>query len=80
MSELIPKVFSRGQKSPLIGLIFKSTNGMVSSNTYDKQNDFKFEIVIFPFLDGDAPWSPSYSVYTLQLIRLARAWSYVTSD
>ena len=36
------------------------TNGIVSSKIYDKRDDFKFEIVIFPFLDGDIPRSPSY--------------------
>ena len=29
-----------------------------------------FEIVNFPFLDGDVPRSPSYGVYISQLIRL----------
>ena len=31
-----------------------------------------FVIVIFPFLCGDDPRSPSYAVYILQLIRFAR--------
>ena len=31
------------------------TNDIVSSKLYDKQNDFIFEIVNFPFLDGDVP-------------------------
>ena len=35
-----------------------------------KSNDFDFEIVNFPFLDGDVPRSPSYGVYISQLIRL----------
>ena len=39
--------------------------------------DFDFEIVNFPFLDGDVPRSTSYGVYTSQLIRFARASSYV---
>ena len=29
---------------------------------YDKRDDFNFEIVNFPFLDGDVPRSPSYGV------------------
>ena len=33
--------------------------------------DFNFEIVNFPFLDGDFPRSPSYGVYISQLIRFA---------
>ena len=36
-----------------------------------------FEIVNFPFLDGDVPRSTSYGVYISQLIRFARASSYV---
>ena len=35
---------------------------MVSSNIYEKRDDFNFEIVNFPFLDGDVPRSPSYSL------------------
>ena len=30
-------------------------NGIVSSNIYDKRDDFSFEVVNFPFLDGDVP-------------------------
>ena len=45
-------------------------NGIVSSKIYDKRNDFNFEIVNFPFLDGDVPRSPSYGVYISQLIQL----------
>ena len=40
-------------------------------------DDFDFEIVNFPFLDGDVPRSTSYGVYISQLIRFARASSYV---
>ena len=30
---------------------------------YDKRDDFIFDIVNFPFLDGDVPRPPSYGVY-----------------
>ena len=40
-----------------------------------KSNDFDFEIVNFPFLDGDVPRSPSYGVYISQLIRSVRVCS-----
>ena len=53
------------------------TNGIVSSKIYDKQDDFNFEIVNFPFLDGNVPRSPSYSVYSLQIISFARVCSNV---
>ena len=54
------------------------SNGIVSTNIYDKRDDFDIEIVDFPFLDGDVPRSTSYGVYISQLIRFARASSYVT--
>ena len=53
------------------------TNGIVSSNIYDKRDDLNFEIVNFPFLDGDVPHSPSYGVYISQLFRFERVWSNV---
>ena len=53
------------------------TNGIVSSKIYDKRDDFNFEIVNFPFLDGDVPRSPSYGVYISQLIRFAIVCSNV---
>ena len=53
------------------------SNDIVSSKIYDTRADFDFEIVNFPFLDGDVPRSTSYGVYISQLIRVARASSYV---
>ena len=46
---------------------------MEVSNIYDKRDDFDFDIVNFPFLDGDNPRATSYGVYTCisQLIRLS---------
>ena len=52
-----------------LGLNLSITNGIVSSKIYDKRDDFNFEIVNFPFLDGDVPRSSSYGVYISQLIR-----------
>ena len=53
-------------------------NDIVSTKIYDKRDDFNFDIVNFPFLDGDVPQSPSYGVYKSQLIRFARASSHIT--
>ena len=38
-------------------------NDIVSTKIYDKRDDFNFDIVNFPFLDGDIPQRPSYGVY-----------------
>ena len=39
------------------------TNGIFSSKIYEKRDDFNFEIINFPLLDGDIPHSPSFGVY-----------------
>ena len=52
------------------------SNGFVSSKIYDKRDDFDFDIVKFPFLDGDVPRSTSYGVYISQLIRFASVSSH----
>ena len=36
--------------------------GFVKPKIYDKRDDFDFDIVNFPFLDGDVPCSTSYGV------------------
>ena len=54
------------------------SNDIVPTKIYDKHDDFDFEIVSFPYLDSDVPHSTSYGVYISQLIRFARASSYVT--
>ena len=51
--------------------------GFVSSKIYDKRDDFVFDIVKYPFLDGDAPCRPSYGVYISQLLRFARVCCHV---
>ena len=51
--------------------------GFVKTKIFDKRDDFDFEIVNFPFLDGDVPRSTSYGVYIFQLIRFARVSSHV---
>ena len=47
-------------KSPFLNLHLSIFNGFVSSKMYDKRDDFDFEIVNFPFLDGDIPRSTPY--------------------
>ena len=54
------------------------SNGTVSPKIYDKRDDFDFDVVNFPFLDGDVPRRTSYGVYVSQLIRIARASSNVS--
>ena len=45
-------------------------NLSIVNGIYVKWDDFNFEIVNFPFLDGDVARFPSYDVNISQLIRL----------
>ena len=69
---------SSDTEAPFLDLnlcISSISNGTVSTKIYDKRDDFDFDIVNFPFLDGDVPRRTSYGVYVSQLIRFARASS-----
>ena len=70
------KANSSDTKALFLDLNLSITNG-IASKIYDKRDDFNFEIVNFPFLDGDVPRSTSYGVYISRLIRFARVCSNV---
>ena len=77
-SELqLNKTNTSDTKAAILDLHLSISNDIVSTKFYDKRDDFDFEIVSFPFLDGDVPRSTSYEVYIYQLIRFARASSHV---
>ena len=62
------KANTSDSEAPFLDLHLSVSNGFVSSKIYDKRDDFDFDIVNFPFLDGDVPRSTSYGVYISQLI------------
>ena len=64
-------------EAPFWDLHLSISNGFVSSKIYNKRDDFDFDIVNFPFLDGDAPRSTFYGANISQLIRFARVFSHV---
>ena len=64
------KANSSDTEAPFLDLNLPITNGIVSSKIYDKWDDFNFEIVNFPFLNGDIPHSPSYGYIFLCLFVL----------
>ena len=65
-------------EAPVLDLHLSVANGFVSPKIYDKCNDFDFDIVKFPFLDGDVPRHASYGVYISKFIRFARVCNHVT--
>ena len=64
-------------ETPFLDLHLSISNGFVSSKIYDKRDEFHFDIVNFPFLDGDVPCSTSYGVFISQRVRFARVSSHV---
>ena len=50
-------------EAAFLGLHLSISNDIVSTKIYDKRDDFDFEIVNFPFLDGDVPCSTFYEFY-----------------
>ena len=77
-SELqLNKANTSDTEAPFLDLHLSISNGFVSSKIYDKRDDFDFDIINIPFLDGDVPRRPSYGVYISQLIRFARVCSHV---
>ena len=79
LSELqLNKANTSDTEAAFLDLRLSIFNVIVTTKIYDKRNDFDFEIVNFPFLDGDIPRSTYYGVYISQLIRFAGASSYIT--
>ena len=64
-------------ETSFLDLHLSKSDGFVKTKLYDKRDDIDFNIVNFPFLDGDVPRSTSYGVYISQLIRFARVSSHV---
>ena len=64
---VLNKANASDTEAAYLDLHLSISNDIVSTKIYDKRDDFDFEIVNFPFLDGDVPLSISYGVYISQL-------------
>ena len=51
------------------------SNGHITTNLYDKRNDFKFDINSFPFLSSNIHNKRTHGVLISQLIRFSRVCS-----
>ena len=49
----------------MLDLHLSISNGFVFSKTYDKRDDFDFDIVNCPFSDGDLLWSVHFSTHKI---------------
>ena len=57
------KAISSDTEATFLDLHLSIVDWFVSCKIYDKRDDFDFEIVNFPFLDGDVSRAASYGVY-----------------
>ena len=63
-------------EASFLNLHLSISESFVKTKIYDKRDDFDFDIVNFPFLDGGVPRSTSYGAYISQIIRFARVSSH----
>ena len=56
-------------EASFLDLHLSISDGFVKTKLFDKRDDFDFDIVNFPYLDGDIPRSIFYVVDISQLIR-----------
>ena len=75
--EQLNKAKSSDTQTPFLDLHLTISDGFVSLKIYDKPDDFDFDILNFPFLDGDIPRAISYGVYISQFIRFAKVSCHV---
>ena len=67
----LSKANTSDTEAPFLDLHLSISNGFVSSKLYDKRDDFDFDTVNFPFLDGDVPRSAACGVCVSRLVRFA---------
>ena len=58
------KANSSDTEASFLDLKICISNGTVSTKNHDKRDDFDFDIVNFPFLDGDVPPGVPHMEYT----------------
>ena len=59
-------------KSHFLDMTISVFRGKFFVKLYDKRNDFDFDVINFPFLDGNIPKGQSYGIFISQLVRYAR--------
>lgn len=58
-------------KSNFLDLSISIYQGKFVFKLYDKRADYNFQVISYPFLDGNIPKGPTYGVFISQLVRFA---------
>ena len=59
-------------KTTFLDLNISIYRGRFYVKLYDKRTDYNFEVINYPFLDGNIPKGQSYGIFISQLVRLAQ--------
>ena len=59
-------------KSNFLDMTISIYQGKFYFSLYDKRNDYEFDVISFPYLDGNIPKGQSYGVFISQLVRYCR--------
>ena len=66
-----------GSNCPFLDLNLTLTDGVITTSVFDKRDTFNFQIVNFPNLSGNIPSRASSGVFIGELVRYARACSFL---
>ena len=69
---VINKTNISARKTNFLDLTISIYRGKFLVKLYDKRNDYNFDVINYPFLDGNIPKGQSYGIFISQLVRLAR--------
>ena len=59
-------------KCNFLDLTISIFRGKYYVKLYDKRNDYDFDVINYPYLDGNIPKNQSYGIFISQLVRFAR--------
>ena len=83
MAEIYPQELvlvpddSDGNACPFLDLQVVIKENVISTSIFDKRDAFDFPIVGFPTLSGNIPQKSSYGVFICELVRYARACTFL---
>ena len=67
--EMLLEKTNTGNTCTYLDLAIAIALGILTYRSYDKRNDFNFDIINYPDLNSNVPRNPSYGVFTSQLVR-----------
>ena len=68
---------TNGLSAPFLDLQLTISDGVIHTSIYDKRDHFDFPIVNFPDLSGNIPIKSAYGVFIGELVRYARACTFL---